>query len=368
MTTRLKMGVTSIFFLLSLVRGIINGRSSVGSEKQNNELGEKPARCRSGLTPFPFFISMKPVITLILLVFSVSLVRGAELDIQSAWAQPDLSAEERNELVKQAKNMPFAEVVPGLLKTRVTYQPDHYINPWGTTPWNNDDLKPQDRAYLMAVEAWQHHMYPADDWSKASILLKLLRQSSDKLEQRVIIGTMVNSQWYPDAEDVLLVMALNKEEDLEVRRAAASALLSRCKIDDYMPLACEVILLHEKGLPRCRAFNLTTDKGYRIHSLSLQNKRLMAYTGFEILNELPRHDLKTGYFVARRLGYLLRFKKEFTPNESGKYVDQNGLTDAFLTDTVKNALKWYSKNKKELSRGDTYKERGLDSLRRRLGF
>ncbi|MBC8206122.1 MAG: hypothetical protein ISR84_00310 [Kiritimatiellales bacterium] len=306
------------------------------------------------------------MITLILLIFSVSPARGAELDIQSAWAQPGLSAEERNALVAQAKNMPFAEIVPGLLKTRVTYQPDHYINPWGATPWNNDDLEPQDRAYLMAVEAWQHHMYPADDWSKASVLLNLLRQSSDKLEQSVLIGTMVNSQWYPDAEDVLLVMALNKEEDLEVRRAAASALLSRCEIDEYMPLACEIILLHERGLPRCRAFNLTTDKDYRLHSLSLQNKRLMTFTGFRILAELPRNNLNIGYFVARRLGYLLRLKDEFTPNKSGKYRDANGLTDAFFSDTVKNALQWYSKNKQELRDSDQFQERGIKALLQRF--
>ena len=311
---------------------------------------------------------MKPMITSILLMVSVSLARGAELDIQSAWAQQGLSAEERNALVEQAKNRPFVEVVPGLLKTRVIYQPDYYINPWGETAWNNDNLKPKDRAYLMAVAVWQHHMQPKDDLEKATVLLNLLQNSSDELEQRVIIGTIVNSQWCPDAEDVLLAMAMDTEEDLEVRRAAVSTLLSRCTINTYMPLACEIILLYEKGLPRCRAFNLTTDKSYRLHSLGLQSKRLMAFTGFKILAELPRNDLKTGYFVARRLGYLLRLKKEFTPTISSKYRNGNGLTDAFLSDTVKNALKWYSKNKKELMYSDKFKERELESLRLRLGL
>jgi len=310
---------------------------------------------------------MKAIITTILLMLSVSLVSGAEPDIQTVWSQSGLTPEERTELVEMGKKEPFHTIIPSLLKLRVAYQPSYHINPWGSTSWNNDNLEPQDRAYLMALAVWQHHILPKDEPAKAFILLSLLQNSSVELEKLVIIGTMMNSQWFSQAEEVLLGIAEDEKEDLDVRRAAVSALLSRCKVNTYMPLALEIILTYEKGLPRCRAFNLTTDKGHRLFSLSLQNKRLVVAAGFEILNELPKKDLKTGYFAARRLGYLLRFKKEFTPNRiMSKLLGKNELTDEFRIETVNNAIRWYAENGKEFKSEKKPEERGLKSLLRRL--
>ena len=40
---------------------------------------------------------------------------------------------------------------------------------------------------------------------------------------------------------------------------------------------------------------------------------------------------------------------EFAPNQKErKYQGEHGLTDEFFIDTVKNAIKWYAKSKKEI--------------------
>ena len=75
----------------------------------------------------------------------------------------------------------------------------------------------------------------------------------------------------------------------------------------------------------------------------------MLAAGFEIITELSDENLQTGYFVARRLGFILKIQDEFAPNQkASKYQGKHGLTDEFFIDTVKNAIKWYSKHKKEI--------------------
>ena len=86
-----------------------------------------------------------------------------------------------------------------------------------------------------------------------------------------------------------------------MRRLSVETLLDRCDINNYVPLGIEIILKHGPGLPRCQAFNFTTNQGNRLYSLNAANKRVLVSTGFKIMSELPEKELQTGYFVGRRL-------------------------------------------------------------------
>lgn len=292
---------------------------------------------------------MKTFITTVLLVLAVSLAHGVESSIKDAWSKEDLSPDQRTALVERSKREPFANLAPILLKTIVDFQPFYGINPWGDTPWNSDRLKPRDRTYLMASAVWQHHMSPKDNLAKAKIILSLLKGASGQTEKSILIGAIMNNQWCPDAEKVLLGIAKDREEDPGIRRASASALLSRCDINTHMPLAVEIILAHDKGMPRNQAFNFTINQGNRLFSLSEENRRLVLTTGFEVLTDWSDGDLRHGYFVARRLGYILKIRDEFAPNQKKrKYQGKHGLTDEFFSDTVKNAIAWCSRNKKNV--------------------
>jgi hypothetical protein len=292
---------------------------------------------------------MKTLATTIMLVFTVSLAHGAEPSIKDAWSKEYLSPEERTALVERSKKEPFATIAPILLRTLVDNQMLLGYCPWGDTPWNNDRLRPTDRTYLMASVVWQQHMKPRDDLEKAPILLSLLQNASRQNEKSILIGAIKNSQWCTEAEKVLLAIAKDKKEDLGIRRASVSTLLIRCEIDIYMPLAIEIILSHDKGMPRNQAFNFTINQGNRLFSLSEENRRLVLATGFEVLTDWAENELQHGYFVARQLGFILKIRDEFAPNQKKrKYQGEHGLTDEFFIDTVKNALRWYSKNKKDI--------------------
>ncbi|MGA1872009.1 MAG: hypothetical protein ACMUJM_26125 [bacterium] len=292
---------------------------------------------------------MKTLITAFALVFVMSLAHGAEYIIKDAWYEEDLSPDERTALVERSKKEPFAEIAPIILKALVDYQPFYGINPWGDTPWNNDQLTRRDRIYLMASAVWQHHMSPKDELAKAKILLSLLQKASGQTEKSILISAIMNKQWCPEAEAILLSLAKNKEENLGIRRASASALLSRSDINTYIPLAVEIILAHKKGLDRCQAFNLTTNQGNRLFTLTEQNKQMLLSAGFQTIMELPDKDLQAGYFAARHLGFILKIHGEFAPDQKDRrYQGKHGLADEFFIDTVKNAIKWYSKKKKEI--------------------
>lgn len=292
---------------------------------------------------------MKRLITTIALALVVSFVQGAEFNTKDAWAKQDLAPDERTALVERSKGEPFAEIAPILLKMLVDCQPFYGINPWGDTPWNNDRLTPRDRTYLMASAVWQHHLSSKDNSENSKAVLSLLQKSSGKTEQSILIGAILNHKWCPEAESVLLNLAKNTEEGLGIRRSSVSALLSRCDINTYMPLAVEIILAHKKGLDRCEALHLTTNQGNRLFTLTEQNKRRLIAAGFQSIVELPDNDLQTGYFAARHLGFILKIPEEFAPDQKARrYQGEHGLTDEFFIDTVKNALKWYSENKKKL--------------------
>lgn len=292
---------------------------------------------------------MKTLTTTVLLLLAVSLVHGAERGLQGDWSRDDLTPDERTALVEKSKKEPFAKIAPILLKTLVDCQPFYGINPWGDTPWNNDRLRAPDRTYLMASAVWQHLMESRDDLVKARTILSLLQKASGQTEKSILIRAIMNHQWCPDAEEALLGIAKDKQEYLGIRRAAASTLLSRCDINTHMPLAVEIILAHKKGLDRCQAFNFTTNYGNRLFTLTEQNRRRLLAAGFQTITEIPDKDLQVGYFVARRLGCILKVQDEFAPNQKKrKYQGEHGLTDEFFMDTVKNAKAWYSRNKEAI--------------------
>ncbi len=108
-----------------------------------------------------------------------------------------------------------------------------------------------------------------------------------------------------------------------MRRLSVETLLDRCDINNYVPLGIEIILKHGPGLPRCQAFNFTTNQGNRLYSLNAANKRVLVSTGFKILSELPEKELQTGYFVGRRLGFIVKAQNEFAPDQKAKEYQSN---------------------------------------------
>lgn len=293
---------------------------------------------------------MTTIATVGTLLLAISLAQGADSSTKFRWFREDLSAKERTALVERLKKESFPKIAPVLLKTLVEYRPSHGLVTVGDAPWNKDWLTPRDSVYLMASVIWQHHLTAEEHLAaNAKVILSLLQKTPGKSEKHILVYDIMNYLWCPDAEAVLLALAKDEKESLDIRGASVSALLSRCDINTYMPLAAEIILAHRQGLDRCQAFDYMANKGNRLFTLTEKNKRVLLSAGFQIITELPDDDLRTGYFVARQLGFILKIPDTFAPNQRApQYQKQGGLTEEFFIDTVKNALKWYSINKKEL--------------------
>lgn len=294
---------------------------------------------------------MKALITTFVLLTVVSRMPMAKCAAVSQWLRDDLSNDERNELVEGAKKEAFEKIAPTVLNLLVEYWPRYAsgIDASGSTPWNNEGLPMRHRIYLMASAVWQHHMTPRNDPRKAQVLLTLLQRTTRTAEKSRLILTIRQYQWCPAAEQYLRGLCEAEQESLDIRRLAVESLLDHCQLDTYMPIALEIILAHEKGLRRCEAFNSTTNRGAGLFKLSEENRRAVLTAGFDILAELPNEELQVGYSVARRLGYILKVRNEFAPDQrAAKYQGQYGLKDEFFIDTVKNAREWRANHTGEM--------------------
>jgi len=270
---------------------------------------------------------------------------------KSPWFKQDFSSDGRDALVELSKKKPFSELAPVLLKVLAEYPGKRYAWSANKPSWNSDRrLTSQDRTYLMASSVWQHHMKPTNDPSKIKVLLALLQKASRRAEKNILIGAIKSYQWNTDGEKALADIAENKEESPGLRNFAVGALLHRSDINTYMPIAIEIILAHKEDLPRHQAFSSNTNLGNRLFTLNAKNRHAVISTGFEILSEIPDEEFHAGYFIATRLGFILKVNNEFKPDQkAGKYRGDTGLKDDFFIDTVKNAIEWHSKNWKEHS-------------------
>jgi hypothetical protein len=278
----------------------------------------------------------------------VIFVNRAETRDQKVWFGGDLSPDERTALVEKSKNVPFEKIAPELLKGLLGGMPVWGSQP-GETPWNNKNLHPLDRAYLMAHEVWYHHIRTIEELAKAKYLLSLLQKATSYPEKYILIEAIMDYQWCSDAEVVIYDMFTKSIDDPYLRDKLLSTLLHRCEINTYMYLAIESILSCKKGLPRCEKFKIINTKDNRLLLLNDKNRQLMLTTGFEIINELSNEERHGGYYIARTLGAILKIPGEFAPDQKAiKYQGKHGLTDEFFLETVRNAIKWYLENKKEI--------------------
>jgi hypothetical protein len=186
-----------------------------------------------------------------------------------------------------------------------------------------------------------------NDLSKAKTLLSLLAEAPQAPEQRFLIRAIHHRQWCPQAEQALLDICKSTNKEPDVRLISAEALLEHCDLNTYMPIAIEVVAAHDRGLGRVYAFDSVSNLGYRVFTLNERNKRMLLATGFKALSDLPENEMRYGVTAAMRLGWILKIKNEFAPGPAQKAENYHGGRQQFSTDTVKNALKWYSKHERE---------------------
>jgi hypothetical protein len=290
---------------------------------------------------------MKVVIPLALLLGTL-LTQARELALEAQWHRKDLSPQQQDELVERSKVAPFEEIGQTLLATLVEYRQysgSGLMNQ--DKPWHNDRYAAAQSTYLMARTVWVYHMRHDRNPTMRKTLVGLLQRATTPAGKLRIMPYLAVEQWCPEAEPVLADIANDSKESADVRTHAVRTLLRRCDVNKYISLLIRIALDQPKGGARRDAFFHGSNAGNQLFAMDETNRRAFLSTGFSILTELPEERVQDGYFVARHLGFVLRIDSEFTPDQSSKeYQGEHGLLDKFFADTTRNALLWYSKNKK----------------------
>jgi hypothetical protein len=197
----------------------------------------------------------------------------------------------------------------------------------------------------MAGAVWYHHIDHRGDEATSKILLRLLQQANNAEERRMLVHAIRFYRWNSAAERPIAVIAMDQKNPLALRTLSAGALLTHCDVNLYMPLAEDLIRNPKSKTDQARLYNTLTNLGNRLFSLNEDNKRSIVSMGFDILTALPEKNLRDGYFVALRIGFVLKIPTEFKPDQSAEeYQGPNGLRDEFFEDTVRNALDWHAEN------------------------
>ena len=272
-------------------------------------------------------------------------------NLAKRWFREDLTDEERDQLVAEAKQLSLAEVAPLVFESRRRQFPyvrgsGYPVPPDPERPWVNPGLFPSELLGQMAWAVWHHHTMPNDDPQKNRDLLALAKNEDLVLRDRLsCVREFWFDRWCEEAEVYFLERAADPEEDLELRACCVHSLLRRNEHENHVPIAINVILAHEQGKPQCRAFHdATSHLGGRISDMAEPNRELVIETGFTALSGLSVKDIDggSGYHVARTLGKSLKIENEFTPDhDDPKYRGAHGLNDRFFSATVRSALRWY---------------------------
>ena len=277
-------------------------------------------------------------------------------DLAEQWFRWDLTDEERNRLVDQAKRLSLTEVAPLIFESRRRQSP--YIRSGGPAPrdpdcpWNDPRFDPWERYLFMASAVWHHHTTPDDDPEKTRAVLELAKDEKLALDDRLAcILSFWHHHWSDEAETYFAQRMADGDENLELRTHCTDTLLRRDNYEQYIPTAVAVIASHEIGKPQCEAFHQAAlALGGDLEHLTAANRRLLLDTGFAALSDLTEDEIDNaaGYFVARELGRIAGVANEFTPDrDNPRYQDENGSDKLFFADTVRNALRWRAAEPRE---------------------
>lgn len=238
-------------------------------------------------------------------------------------------------------------MAPVLLKVLVDYRPIFgRYNYSGDKPWNDKRLEPKQQNFVAAEIVWSHHLRGPNEPAQARVLGRLIPHGNTNPHGRyLVVNALTHSQWAPELEPVLKAMLSDESRSSDAKRAALDCLLHRCDINTYMPLAIERIRSTKGLVHQLREFNSLTNHGNRLFTLTATQRRELIDLGFRLLQRLPHKQHQSGYFVALHLGFMLKIKDQFKPDQNAEeYQSPSGLTDAFFIDTVKNALAWEVEN------------------------
>lgn len=286
---------------------------------------------------------MGKIIFLLAILFLNSCGQPEEKIDVSPWLNSKMSDKEREKIVKEAEEKSFEEVAPVLWKIIGEKNSFRGLIIHPDKPWRDKDItSPEEKAYWMATVVWNYHTRFPFENNQGKVLLFYLKKAKKPYGKMMVISDL-SFHWVSEAEKPLAEIVKDKHEDENVRWAAENILLDKVDPNKYIQLAIRLI---KTSKDPSHAFN-QLNMGNDFFKLNKSNQNKVISLGFQILSGIPEDRLEEGYFVACDLGFFLKIKNKFSPDQDlPKYQGNGSLRKAFFIDTVRNALNWYNQNGK----------------------
>jgi hypothetical protein len=259
-------------------------------------------------------------------------------DVNASW---DARCQAEDSLIKQKPE----EVLLILLNHLEKGMPDGGI--WNSASRDDDKDAPVEwQIYYAVLRSWDNQVNFLPKPSGGYLLLKLLEKAKTGFAREYILKNIYH-RWIPEAEKEVVKIMEDPNEGIIARTIAARDLMLKGK-NDY----------HERFLFFADSNNFENQKRWlNLLANVLYKKKTgidprVIKLGFELIikerESNPNYNT-AGYFLAITTGRYINLN--FQPDQKEpQYQEQHGLSDKFFSDTVDNALAWWSKNKEAIEK------------------
>ena len=307
---------------------------------------------------------MRSTIYILSLVFVVFTSFADDLDvIVDCKTTPD----ERGKAYERLTNTDFNLIAAKLATLRGTHHVLTGIGPRTKEPWNETQLSEGDRIGCTLWQLWGYHVSAIKSSKKQmEIELALLEDSSVGNGRSFVIGEVsmllhysrqLSTETNSSQETVLSRLdrfARDSKQPNYFRERIVNILIEQGDPNQYLNLAIELSSHEDTPRRQADAFKLCTEYFDKSKFTEANRKKYVKHC-FELLEKADDGQNGISVSLAMRVGDFLGIppiratEGSFAPDSQlNKYRDANGnITQNFYQDTVKNALKWWSKHKSE---------------------
>ncbi len=292
--------------------------------------------------------SMRTTITgtgIFLLCTAISWAVPTANDLVATMTDKTAAWEARCAAEDSLTNLPPQTVLPLLLPYVGKGMPSPAI--WNSAGREFDKKAPIEWQIFYAVgRSWNFQVDSLPRDKGGAVLLRLLGAATSAGERCRLLMDLTH-QWVPEAEGPVAALLKAPEEDLAVRTTAALPLILY-GVDDYHGLLLDYA---QSGSfdDRKRWFDRLSDPR---HKKKTGVDAKVIQLGFSLILEdrkVSPNYIHGAYFLAIKTGEYVG--QEFKPDQKDpRYQSEQGLTDSFFTDTVTNALEWWTRHRNEIEK------------------
>jgi hypothetical protein len=262
---------------------------------------------------------------------------------------PKLSFKERCAAEDALAKMKPETVLPKLVPQRAKGMPPGGI--WNSAGREADQKAPVPwQIYYAVARAWNDQIKALPVKEGGKVLLNLLKATTKDKEKYHVIYAL-SLRWESTAEAELGKLLRDAAAPSELRRVAALALIQH-GAEDYRDTMLQAV---------SKAGHAEKVQWYELLSDPVHKKRKgvdprVSQLGFQLIQAEKAKSpdyIHGAYFLALKTGAYVGEEFAPSPNDPRYQNKKGGSSDEYFVDTVRNALRWWDKNRQDVEKKST---------------